>query len=201
MALEGPLPDGIVPHDITLKGEKVVLRPLTEDDWPFLAKWGRDPEVLWFTEGDDVAEYSLEDIQGIFRSVSRTAFCFVIEHGGRPIGEGWLQRMNIKAISDRHPGMDLRRIDLSIGEKELWGKGLGGEAIALLTRFGFEGEKADAIFGLVGGQNRRSVRAFMGQGYAVSRVTEEPYPATKSRFHYELVLWRGDWKGAPGTRV
>lgn len=201
MVIEEPGPDRIIPHDVTLKGGRVILRPLTEQDWPVLAKWGRDPEVLYFTEGDDVASYSLEDIQGIFRTTSQNAFCFIIEHGGKPIGEGWLQRMNIPEILERYPGKGLRRIDLSIGEKELWGKGLGGEAIALLTRFGFEKEKADGIFGLVGGHNRRSARAFMKQGYRVARVTSDPYPASKSRFDYELVLWREEWKRVQSGRV
>ena len=66
-------------HKIVLQGEQVVLRPLTEDDWGLLLSWNSDPEVLYFTEGDEVSSYTLDQIQGIYRGVSQTAFCFVIE--------------------------------------------------------------------------------------------------------------------------
>ncbi len=88
-------------HDISLRGAAVTLRPLTEDDWGILLPWGSDPEVLWFSEGDDVQSYSLEDIQGIYREVSQAAFCFVIELDGRAIGDCWLQEMNIPCAEDK----------------------------------------------------------------------------------------------------
>lgn len=34
-------------HDVTLRGSRVVLRPMTEADWDVLARWNGDPEVLW----------------------------------------------------------------------------------------------------------------------------------------------------------
>ena len=54
-------------HDVTLHGITVKLRPMTENDWDVLARWNSDPEVLRFSEGDDVQSYSLEDVQGIYR--------------------------------------------------------------------------------------------------------------------------------------
>ncbi len=81
-------------HESTLRGETVVLRPMTEDDWDILLKWNNDPDVLYFSEGDDVTSHSLEQIQQIYRKVSQNAFCFIIEVDGRPIGECWLQRMS-----------------------------------------------------------------------------------------------------------
>jgi RimJ/RimL family protein N-acetyltransferase len=162
---------------------------LIEEDWDILAKWGRDPEVLYFTEGDDVKAYSLEEIQGVYRQTSRNAFCFLAELDGAPLGEGWLQKMNIREISERHPGKDLRRIDLSIGEKRLWGKGWGSKMIALLTGFGFDAENAAAIYGLVEGHNPRSRRAFEKNGYIMEREKTVP-PGGKSAVSWELVLTR-----------
>ena len=66
-------------HPITLKSEKVVLRPMTESDWDILLKWNSDADVLYYAEGDDVQAYSLEDIQGMYRGVSQAAFCFIAE--------------------------------------------------------------------------------------------------------------------------
>jgi hypothetical protein len=63
-------------HQITLAGRtgrgiKVQLRPLTENDWDLLEKWNRDPDVLYYAEGDDVAAYSPEKVRQIYRSVSQ----------------------------------------------------------------------------------------------------------------------------------
>ncbi|HEX28876.1 TPA: GNAT family N-acetyltransferase [Candidatus Poribacteria bacterium] len=85
-------------HKIILQGERVTLRPMTEDDWDILLRWNSDPDVLYFAEGDDVRSYSLEQIQQIYRGVSQNAFCFIIEVAGNPIGECWLQQMNLDPI-------------------------------------------------------------------------------------------------------
>jgi aminoglycoside 6'-N-acetyltransferase len=129
-------------HTVVLRGPHVVLRPMTEHDWPILLKWNTDPQVLYFAEGDDVSAYTLEQIQEIYRTVSQSAFCFVAEVDHQPVGEGWLQAMNLARILTRYPGQDCRRIDLMIGEKAWWGRGLGTEMIELLTAFAFLTETA-----------------------------------------------------------
>src|SRR5437773_10285833 len=101
---------------------------MTEDDWPLLYAWNNDPEVLYYSEGGDVTSRSLEDVQRIYRTISQAAFCFVMEVDGRPIGECWLQEMNLQSISNQFPGRDLRRIDLAIADAALWGHGYGTRA-------------------------------------------------------------------------
>ncbi len=110
-------------HDVRLRGERVILRPLTEEDWDILLRWNSDPEILTFADGEDVQSYGLEQVQRIYRPVSQRAFYFSVELGGVPIGECWLQQINLERILQRYPDADCRRIDLLIGEKELWGKG------------------------------------------------------------------------------
>ena len=107
-------------HKVTLRDSEIVLRPMAENDWDILLKWNNDPEVLYFAEGDDVASHSLEEIQGIYRSTSQNAICFIIEFRGQPVGECWLQQMNLDRIRWQYPHMDCRRIDLMIGEKVYW---------------------------------------------------------------------------------
>jgi aminoglycoside 6'-N-acetyltransferase len=180
-------------HKITLHGEQVTLRPMTENDWNILLKWNSDSEVLYFSEGGDVKSYDLEQVQGIYREVSQNAFCFIIEFNGQPIGECWLQRMNIERLLKKYSAKDCRRIDLMIGEKSLWGHGLGTDTIRTLSKFGFESEGADMIFGLVGDYNLRSIGAFKRAGYDVDAKIEDP-PGEKSRFSYDLVIRREQWR-------
>lgn len=177
-------------HNITIRGERLVLRPMTERDWDVLSKWDTDPEVVYYSEGDWVDGYDLETSQMIYRGVSQNAFNFIAELDGRPIGYCWLQKMNLERVLARLPGKDLRRIDLAIGEKELWGQGLGTEMIRMLTRFGFEREHADAIFGCsIGDYNPRSRRAFEKNGYTAFIETPQP-EGGKAKVEYDLILSR-----------
>lgn len=41
-------------HTTTLRGDRMMLRPMTEADWPDLLRWNRGPEVLYYSEDDDV---------------------------------------------------------------------------------------------------------------------------------------------------
>jgi RimJ/RimL family protein N-acetyltransferase len=180
-------------HSVSIFGNGVVLRPMTEDDWTLLAAWNSDPEVLWFSEGDDVESYSLEDVQDIYRTTSKTAHCFIIEVDEEPIGECWLQNMNLPRYVGKFPGKDCRRIDLMIGEKSYWGRGYGTEAIACLTAFGFDREQADLIFGCgIAEYNPRSLRAFQRNGYRIHAKTARP-AGSKAQFEIDVVLTKNEY--------
>lgn len=177
-------------HGVTLRGERVVLRPLAETDWPVLLRWNNDPEVLYYAEGDAVTARSLAEIQRIYRSICRNAVCFTIEHEGAPIGECWLQRMNLPRTLERYPERDCRRIDLILGEKALWGWGLGTEVVRLLVRFGFEREGVDAIFACdIADYNPRSLALFRAAGFTPHATIPQP-PGEKARECYDLILTR-----------
>jgi RimJ/RimL family protein N-acetyltransferase len=163
---------------------------MTEDDWDILLKWNSDPDVLYFVEGDDVRSYNLKQVQEIYRGVSQNAFCFIIEVAGTPIGECWLQQMNLERILQKYPGLDCRRIDLMIGEKAFWGQGFGTEVIRLLTSFAFEGESADLVFGCdIADDNLASLKAFQKVGYQVNAKINQP-PGSKAQCRYDLILKR-----------
>ena len=118
----------------------LVLRPMTEGDWDVVLEWADDPEVLYFSEGDSIDHRPKEEHQAIYRAVSVTpADMFVFEVNGEPMGDGWLQHMNLARVLDAHPGKECRRVDLEL-ERFWWGKGIGTRAIRLLTAHGFRGE-------------------------------------------------------------
>ncbi len=180
-------------HKIVLRGERVVLRPLTEADWGLLLRWNSDPEVLYFAEGDDVSSYTLDQIQSIYRGVSQTAFCFIIEVKGAPVGECWLQHMNLERVLQKYPKSDCRRIDLLIGEKEFRGQGLGMEVIQLLTAFAFDEQGAELVFGCdVADYNPASRKAFQKAGFTVDAEIEQPV-VMKARYCYDLVLTQAEY--------
>ena len=116
-------------HDITLHGGndtyKIILHPLSDEHLPYLYKWNSDPEVLYWVEGDDVESYSPEVVRQIYGGISQNSLCFLIEVNGEMIGECWLEKMNLPHVKALYAeNADVRRIDMSIGEKSYWGKGI-----------------------------------------------------------------------------
>ena len=166
------------------------LRPMTEEDWPILLERNNDPDVLHYAEHDDIKSYTLEQVQELYCAVCENAICFIIEANGEPIGECWLQRMNIDRVLKMYPNADCRRIDLTIGAKQYWGKGLGTRVIRLLTEFGFCHEGVDVIYEPgVADYNSRSLRAFQKAGFKVVAQTKVE-PGRKAGTLYDLVLTR-----------
>ncbi len=95
--------------------------------------------------------------------------------------------------------LDCRRIDLTIGEKQHWGQGIGTKVVRLLTEFGFLKEKVDVIYEPgIADYNARSLKAFERVGYElISRIKEEP--GSKANYTYDLVLTKEKFfEGLPG---
>ena len=155
------------------------MRPFTESDWQVAAPWLTDERVLWFSEGDDVPDRPLAETQSIYRAVSQTANIFLIVDRGTPVGDGWVQRMNLARIIDRF-GDNTARIDLQL-MVDSWGRRIGTRAIRALTAHAFE-RGFDLVFGVdIGDYNERSRRAFLRARYV-------PWRRVKTR-------------GAPKTRL
>ncbi len=152
-------------HKITLRSGAVTLRPMTESDWRLVTGWWNDPDIAYYADAAD-RSYTLAQIQEIVSRISKSAYCFIIEYEGRPIGECWLQEMNLDRVLEVERGLDCRRIDLEI-EKAYWGRGIGTATIKLLVDFGLGPEDADAIFGMdVDDYNIGSRRAFEKAGFS-----------------------------------
>ena len=157
-------------HEINLyaklKNNYIRLRPLNDKHLPLLYKWNSDPEIVYWT--DDLPEgevYGKEDINGIYNYVSNIAYCFLLEVNGEPIGECWLEEMNIQEVSDMYPNLNVKRIDMMIGEKDWWGKGIGSAIVGMLTDYAFEHDGVDIMHIVsVADDNIRSQRAFLKTG-------------------------------------
>ncbi|NKB72161.1 MAG: GNAT family N-acetyltransferase [Candidatus Latescibacteria bacterium] len=181
-------------HTIHLDTPRLHLRPMDTGDWATLLRWNQDPEVVYFADGSDTQTYNLEQIKRIYGGVSQTAFCFIAEFDGQPLAEAWLQQMNLPRILATHAGLDCRRIDLAIGEKQHWNKGLGPEIIRALVDFGFNVQKADRIFGCeIADYNPRSRAAFAKVGFRQVAKIVQP-AAAKAHFAYDMCIARQEWQ-------
>ena len=179
--------DRLRTHEVRLRSGPVALRPLTEVDWDLVLGWWNDPDIAAYADSNE-GPYSLGQVQRIMCGISSHAYCFVIEFEGRPVGECWLQQMNVERILRRNPGLDCRRIDIEI-EKAYWGRGIGTVAIRLLVDFGVETDGADVIFAIdVAEDNPRSRRAFEKAGFELYDTVPQPAGA-RARVRHDLVIW------------
>ena len=211
-------------HNITLNGGnkeyKIVLRPLSDEHLPYLYKWNADPEVLYWTEGgpEDVElSYPLELVEKIYGGISQDNLCFAVEVNENIVGECWLQAMNYSQVNSKVAEMyknysDVRRIDMCIGEKEYWGKGIGTLFIKMLVDFAFHCEHVDALHCFCEDYNIRSRRVWEKNGFKLVFIEELPQPQIgKYKYHWRLtkseymskdyskhaVVW--DWDGFDNT--
>ena len=180
-------------HNITLYGGNdidIVLCPLCDEHLPLLYKWCADPEVLYWTESgtnDTNLSYEADTVHAIYGGVSQNAFCFLVIAGGVPVGECWLQKMNLPKVKAMYPGclgeqfakratrpeaLDVRRIDMSIGEKAYWNKGIGTQFIGMMINFAFYGENVDVLHCFSEDYNVRSCRMWQKHGFTL--VLSEP---------------------------
>ena len=180
-------------HNITLYGginNKIILSPLSDEHLPLLYKWNADIEVVYWTDGgeDDRCSHDAETVHKIYGGVSQNAFCFLIEVDGVPVGECWLQKMNLEEVLEMYDASDdVRRIDMAIGEKEYWNKGIGSQFIPMLIDFAFNVENVDVLHCLSEDYNIRSCRMWEKNGFALILTEELPQPQKgKYQYHYRL---------------
>jgi RimJ/RimL family protein N-acetyltransferase len=182
-------------HNVHLSDERVHLRPFTEADFDIVAHWFDDPEVMYYSEGQENPHYSRADIEGIYRETAQQGgLLFIIETPeGKVIGETWLQPVNLERLKKQPPDRAYR-IDIMIGEKEYWGRRYGRHAVRLLLKHAFEVMRADRVVGISSEFNERSIRMFQACGLRFARrVPDQCTRAGTSYADVDLEITREDW--------
>jgi len=184
-------------HEINLYGKlkdyNIRLRPLNDGHLPLLYKWNADPEVVYWCEDlEEMEANDEESVRGIYGYVANIAYCFLLEVNGEPIGDCWLEEMNIQEVSDMYPNLNVKRIDMMIGEKDWWGKGIGSALVGMLTDYAFERDNVDIVhIPSVFDFNIRSQKAFLKNGYKFVKAVDVDGKRVKREHHYALK--KSDW--------
>ncbi len=125
-----------------VQSQRLLIRPSTRTDAPYLKKWWNDPQVTNPGGNQMSMQYDDEDMENWFRRYIdgreyTTHFIICLrEPDERPIGEFYI-------ASDDRPGCV--GCALIIGEPALWGKGYGSEALAAYAEALFATDTCEAI--------------------------------------------------------
>jgi len=144
-----------------LQGKRVLLRALQRDDLESLCRFNNDLEIELAGGGDPPMPQPLEFLQAEFAaqasSGGRDNARFAIEADGKFIGQCALFNFDSTARTCE--------LGITIGDKDYWGKGYGGEAIQLLLDYAFRLRNQRKVFLCVNGNNARAQRAYLACGF------------------------------------
>ncbi len=128
-----------------------------------IARWSRDSEFYQLFDSDPTRPRNAKRAQEQMRDYAEKnqpgnfSFAVVRLEDERIIGEGGL----FDALSPHRNAW----LAIGIGERELWGKGYGTDAVQILLRFGFQELNLHRINLGVFGYNARAIRAYEKIGF------------------------------------
>jgi RimJ/RimL family protein N-acetyltransferase len=144
----------------SIRGERVFLRPVEPEDVELIHGWhqdialrrlGGDPPRSLTALRRRFDEGRTDEGQGFFR------FMICLLEDGRPIG-----RIDLFEI-DRINGS--AALGIEIGEREMWGKGFGTDAVNAVLDFGFGEQRLERVWLSTAGNNIRAQRSYVKSGF------------------------------------
>ena len=144
----------------TLPGARVVLRPLVKADAPRLAAIVNDPAVsrtMRATQGHVSIAAEELFIESLETAPAVLVLGVAAAEDGRLLGAAGLHHLDDPA----------RKAELGIflGPPSEWGRGLGGEAVALLLRHAFEALRLHRVWLHVPADHERAIRVYERLGF------------------------------------
>jgi RimJ/RimL family protein N-acetyltransferase len=138
-----------------IKGRRVTLRRVEPADYPHIQRWQNDPMVFrWM---DYVRPFSLQDIKESEERATTEGHPFVIEADGKPLGR--------IGLNNFRPRDHLASLYIFVGEREVWGKGFGHDALMALLAYAFDacGLRMVELWTLA--DNDRALRLYKSCGF------------------------------------
>jgi RimJ/RimL family protein N-acetyltransferase len=172
---------------VFLKGKKVTLRPLSENDAPLLAKWVNDPDVRQFVSNIyPKAESSEREWIESLKKKSGTDIVLGIVVKKKLIGVIGIHKIDRKD--------QIATTGALIGEKKYWGKGYGTDAKMAVLDYAFNTLNLCKIMSSVFAFNKRSLAYSLHCGYKIEgRLKQQRFVNGKYWDEIVLGLFKSDW--------
>jgi len=175
-----------------IEGERVRIRKIEKSDLPLLHRWANDRDVVAWARFSPDHMTSLAALEKSYEKeftgeeTERTTFMVDEKASGRPIGWCVVRTWDRKHVS--------ANVGIALGEKDLWGKGYGTEAMELLMEivFDHQGWHHAELWTLA--ENERAIKSFEKCGFR--RVGVEHEVAYYGGGYHDVVLMeqlKSDW--------
>ncbi len=181
-----------------IRAEQVYLRAAERTDVPIFVRWFNDSELTSFLSMRAPMSQAMEEawFTRMVEAQGKDDYLFVICRlsDARPIGNCGLFRV------DQVNGS--AGIGITIGEKELWGKGLGTDAMFALLDFGFGQLRLERMWLEVYDFNTRGRRSYEKCGF-VLEGTERHAIFKRGKFHdvQLMSILRAEWEAQDRKRM
>ena len=181
-----------------IEGERVRLRKLEKSDLPLIHRWMNDRDVVAWDRFSPEHMTSLAALERAYEKelhdeeTERTTYMIDDKPSGRPIGWCVVRTWDRKHVS--------ANVGISLGEKDLWGKGYGTEAMRLLLEivFDHQGWHHAELWTLA--ENERAIKSFEKVGFR--RVGIEREVAYYEGKYHDVVLMeqlKPEWDSRKGN--
>jgi RimJ/RimL family protein N-acetyltransferase len=144
-----------------MKGKRVTLRPVAEEDLQRYAEFRNDLEVQSLG-GYHVNPVTLAYLRANYHheadKIDYDAPWFAIEVDSKFVGQCSLRNVDHVART--------WELGIAIGDRRYWGKGYGREAITLLLEFAFRYRNMHRVWLTTSAGNERALRAYRACGFA-----------------------------------
>ena len=177
-----------------IEGERVRLRKIERSDLPAFHRWANDRDVVGWVRFSPEHMTSLAALEKAFEKEfadeESERITYIVEEKASSRAVGWCV---VRTWDRKHVNADL---GIALGEKELWGKGYGTEAMRLLLEivFDHQGWHHAEVWTLAG--NERAIRSFEKCGFR--RVGVEHEVVFFDGDYHDVLLMeqlRSDWVG------
>jgi len=178
-----------------IRGERVLLRALTPEDYPRLTVFKNDVEFELLGGGDPPRPRTLATVTAFFDELikDKSSVNFAIEVDGVFIGDCGLFHF------DQRSGT--AELGIGIGDPDYRGQGYGREAVRLLVDFGFRMHNLRKIWLETLGDNERAIRSYQAVGFVQEgRQVEHAWSDGKYVDVVLMALFAADFVSPTATR-
>jgi RimJ/RimL family protein N-acetyltransferase len=176
-----------------LKGDRVLLRAIEDEDLGAMARWANDLEVEILGGGDPPTPQSVERVRADHERRQKESpddVNFAIEVDGNLIGMVALFRTDTTARTSE--------LGIVIGERSYWEQGYGQDAISTVVGYGFRHRNLQRVWLTVTETNDRALNAYKRCGFTEEgRLRQHVWNDGAHRDIICMGVLREEWSAEP----
>jgi RimJ/RimL family protein N-acetyltransferase len=151
-----------MPGPVFLRGDRIDLHPIEEEDLPFLAEQMNDPDV-WATLGSRRPINQHQEREWWEQLDERDGVTLLVVANGAPVGN--------LGYGDVNENWGTAEVGYAL-HPDHWGNGYATEAVALLTRYAFEERRLAKLVAKAYAHNPASMRVLEKAGWYEEAVLD-----------------------------